>query len=139
MTVTDKDILAFITQMPPDMKQSAVRGLEFLRGVTIAEYKAKQIEAAEILIADVKQNPDSYQENSLYEKFKELIGGFEIPGELDYQIALVKHFIGYRGIKIQHTDGTLETRDGLTFDDYAKDVEVMAVFNQDYNKKRKRR
>ena len=139
MAVTDKDILAFITQMPPDMKQNAIKGLEFLRGVTIAEYKAKQIEAAETLIADVKQNPDSYQENNLYEKFKELIGGFEIPGDLDYQIALVKHFVGYRGMKIQHTDGTVETRANLTFDEYVKDVEVMAYFNQDYSKKKKRR
>jgi len=139
MTVTDKDIFAFIAQMPPDMKQNAVKGLEFLRGVTIADYKAKQIEAAETLVADVKQNPDNYMENSLYEKFKELIGGFEIPGDLDYQIALVKHFIGYRGMKINNTDGTVETRDGLTFDEYVNNIEVMAYFKQDYNKKRKRR
>jgi len=105
MEVTDKDILAFIAQMSPDMKQNAIKGLEFLRGVSIADYKAKQIEAAEMLVADAKQNPDSYQENNLYEKFKELIGGFEIPGDLDYQIELVKHFVGYRGMKIQHTDG----------------------------------
>jgi len=139
MTVTDKDILAFITQMPPDMKQNAVKGLEFLRGAMIADYKAKQIEAAETLVADVKQNPDSYQENNLYEKFKELIGGFEIPGDLDYQIALVKHFIGYRGMKTYNTDGTVETRDGLTFDMYVNNIEVMAYLNQDYYKKKKRR
>jgi len=139
MTVTDKDIFAFIAQMPPDMKQNAVKGLEFLRGVTIADYKAKQIEAAETLVADVKQNPNNYQENSLYEKFKELIGGFEIPGNLDYQIALVKHFIGYRGMKINNTDGTVETRDGLTFDEYVNNIEVMAFFKQDYHKKKKKR
>jgi len=139
MAVTDKDILAFISQMPPDMKRSAIENIEALRGVTIAEYKAKQIEAAETLITDVKQNPDSYQENNLYEKFKELIGRFEIPGDLDYQIALVKHFVGYRGMRIQHTDGTVETRANLTFDEYVKDVEVMAYFNQDYSKKKKRR
>ena len=139
MTVTDKDILAFIAQMPPDMKQNAVKGLEFLRGVTIADYKAKQIEAAETLVADVKQNPDSYQENNLYEKFKELIGGFEIPGDLDYQIALVKHFIGYRGMKTYNTDGTVETRDGLTFDEYVNNIEIMAFFKQDYYKKKKKR
>ena len=139
MALTDKDILAFIAQMPPDMKRSAIEKIEALCGVTIAEYKAKQIEAAETLITYVKQNPDSYQENSLYDKFKELIGGFEIPGDLDYQIALVKHFVGYRGMKIQHTDGTVETRANLTFDEYVKDIEVMAYFNQDYSKKKKRR
>lgn len=139
MAATDKDILAFITQMPPEMKQNAVKGLEFLRGATIADYKATQIEAAETLIADVKQNPDSYMQNSLYEKFKELIGGFEIPGDLDYQIALVQHFIGYRSMVISNTDGTVETRANLTFDEFANNTEAIAYFKQDYHKKRKKR
>jgi len=37
MTVTDKDIFAFIGLMLPDMKENAVRGLEFLRGMAIVD------------------------------------------------------------------------------------------------------
>ncbi|MCL2164470.1 MAG: hypothetical protein FWH55_08800 [Oscillospiraceae bacterium] len=40
MDVTDKDILTFIGLMTPDMKANAIRGLEFLRGMTITDFKA---------------------------------------------------------------------------------------------------
>ena len=122
MKVTDKDIFAFIGLMPPDMKQSAINGLEFLRGMTIADYKAKQIEAAELLVTDVQNNPDNYTTASLNNKIRETLGSFEISKDLAQRIELVKRFIGMKGIEVvngtEYDRARAERQNKMTWNEY---------------------
>ena len=120
MPVSDKDLITFINQMPPEMKQNAIKGIEFLRCMTIADYKAKQIEAAEALIIDIQHNPAIYTTVILNEKFKELLGGFEISEELEKRIMVIKHFISYRSAIKYNTDGSVEEHKNATYDEYIK-------------------
>ena len=126
MAVTDNDIHAFISLMPEDMKKNAVKGLEFLRGTTIAEYKAKQIEAVELLITDVQNNPDDYSTASLSAKIRETLGLFEISKDLKQRIELVSRFIGMKNVEVIHGSQQekerVERNNKMTFDEFLKDI-----------------
>jgi len=141
MTAKDKEIITFINQMPKDMKQYAIQGLEFLRGSTIADYKAKQIEAAEALITDVQNNPADYSSVILDKRFVELLGDFEISPDLEKRIMSIKHFISYRSVVKYDTDGSVEEHKNATYDEYIKSknhADYMA-FMADRQKKNKKR
>jgi hypothetical protein len=118
MTVSDKEIITFLNQMPPEMKQDAIKGMEFLRRMTIADYKAKQIEAAEALITDIQNNPDNYSTVVLNNKFAELLGDFAISDDLEKRIMIIKHFIGYRNTTVYNTDGSVEQHDNASYGEY---------------------
>jgi len=121
----DNDIFAFIAQMPEDMKRQAINGLEFLRGVTIADYKAKQIEAVEALLTDVQNNPGNYSTASLNEELRKTVGYFKISKELERRVSLVEHFIAMKSIEV--VNGTQQDRErvernhNMTFDDFLKE------------------
>ena len=105
----EQDLIAFLNQMPPDMKQKAIKDLEALRGMTINEYKAQQIKAAELFLADVQANPDNYTVADFDKKHRELIGSFKIDKDLDRQFGLTKWFISQRNLVVTTSDGELET------------------------------
>jgi len=118
MTAKDKDIMTFLNQMPPEMKQDAIKGMEFLRRMTVADYKAQQIEAAEALIADIQNNPADYSTVILNNKFSELLGEYEISDDLNKRITIIKHFISHRSGVTYHTDGSVEQYKNATYDEY---------------------
>ena len=107
----EQDLIAFLNQMPSDMKQKAIKGIEALRGMTISEYKAQQIKAAELFLADVQANPDNYTGNDVDKKHRELIGDFKIAKDLDRHFGLVKWFISQRSV--------VTTNDGVSEKPYA--------------------
>jgi len=121
MAVSSQDILAFLNQMPPEMKQEAIKNIEALRGVTITEYKAQRIEAAELLLADARANPDDYTPYFIDEKYAELIGDFKISNKLIREFGLVKWFISQRNIELTHKDGKVDKpHANLTFEEFMK-------------------
>jgi hypothetical protein len=141
MTAKDKEIITFINQMPEAMKRNAINGLEFLRGSTIADYKAKQIDAAEALIIDVQKNPADYSSVILDKKIAELLGEFEISPDLEKRIMIIKHFISYRNVVKYDTDGSVEEHKNAAYDEYIKSpnhTNYMA-FMADKQKKKKKR
>ena len=105
----EQDLIAFLNQMPPDMKQTAIKNIEALRGMTISEYKAQQIKAAELFLADVQAHPDNYTVASFDKKHRELIGGFAIDKDLNRHFGLTKWFISQRNLVVTTGDGGLET------------------------------
>lgn len=139
MAVSDKEIITFLNQMPPEMKQDAIKGMEFLRRITIEDYKKQQIEAAEALVTDIQNNPGKYSTVILNDKFRDLLGEFEISDELRKRIEIVKHFIGYRTSTIFNTDGSIEQHKNDTYDEYlkSKNYEDFLVYI-DKDKKRKK-
>lgn len=142
MAVSDKDLITFINQMPPDMKQDAIKGMEFLRHITIAEYKAQQIEAAEALIIDIQNNPDNYSTVLLKNKFAELLGAFEISEDLEKRIEIIEHFIGYRTVVVYNTDGSIEEHKNVTYSEYIKSdkyEDFIAYMAERKSKKKKKR
>jgi len=98
MVVNSQDIIAFLNQMPSEMKQEAIKHMETLRGVSINEYKNQRIESAESLLADAQENPDNYTVDMLDGKYNELLRGFKISDELDRRFGLVKWFITERSL-----------------------------------------
>ena len=118
MSVSDKEIITFLNQMPPEMKQDAIKGMEFLRRMTITDYKTQQIEAAEALITDVQINPNNYSTVTLGTKLRELLGEFEISEDLRKRIKIVEHFVGYRSRTVFNTDGSVESHKYATYDEY---------------------
>jgi hypothetical protein len=141
MAVSDKEIITFLNQMPPEMKQDAIKGMEFLRRMTIDEYRAKQIEAAEALIIDIQNNPKNYSTAILKNKFPEILGDFVISVDLENRIEIIKQFIGYRSQTIYNTDGSVEQHRNATYDEYiqserhAKHIEYIA--NKKTSKKKR--
>jgi hypothetical protein len=127
MAITDNDIRAFISLMPEDMKKNAVKGLEFLRGTTIADYKAKQIETAELLITDVQNNPDNYSTASLSAKIRETLGLFKVSKELQEKIDLVSRFIGMKNVEVIHGSQRererVERNNNMTYEEFLKSRE----------------
>jgi len=127
MAITDNDIHAFISLMPEDMKKNAVKGLEFLRGTTIADYKAKQIETAELLITDVQNNPDNYSTASLSAKIRETLGLFKVSKELQEKIDLVSRFIGMKNVEVIHGSQRererVERNNNMTYEEFLKSRE----------------
>jgi len=122
MVISSQDIIAFLNQMPHEMKQEAIKNIEALRGITIAEYKAQRIEAAELLLADARANPDDYTTNFIDNKYAELIGDFKISNKLDREFGLVKWFISQRNLEITNKDGKIDKPDAnLTFKEFLKD------------------
>jgi len=104
----DQDLIAFLNQMPSDMKQEAIKSIEALRGMTISDYKAQQIKAAELFLADAQANPDNYTEADIDKKRRELIGDFKITKAFDRQFGLVKWFISQRSL-VTMNNGVPET------------------------------
>ena len=118
MTAKDRELVTFINQMPPEMKQDAIKGLEFLRGMTIAEYKEQQIKAAEALITDIQNNPANYTTAILNDRFPDILGYFEISDDLNRRIEIIKHFISHRSGMVFHTDGSIEEHKNATYEEY---------------------
>jgi len=117
----DHDLRVCLEQMPPDMKQRVIVLVESEIGMTIPEYKERQIKAAEALISDVKLNPDDYSTVLLNDRLSESVGHFEIPSALEQEISCVKMFISYRTTQVVHTDGRVEQRNGISYEEYTKD------------------
>ena len=141
MAVSDKEIITFLNQMPPEMKQDAIKGIEFLRRITIEDYKSQQIEAAEALITDIQNNPANYSTVILNNRFFELLGDFEISDDLKNRITIIKHFIGYRSRIIYNTDGSVEQHKNETYDEYIQSnrhADYMVYISEKSSKKRKR-
>jgi len=93
-----------------------------LRGSTIADYKEKQIEAAELLVTDVQNNPDNYTTASLNNKIRETLGSFEVSKDLQQRIELVKRFIGMKGIEVvngtEYDRARAERQNKMTWNEY---------------------
>jgi len=121
MTALDKDLFAIILQLPYDKKALIVDCIESLCGMSLAEYKEIRIREVRALLDDVRQNPDNYNTVNLKNTLNDLIGQLEISKELSVQIGLVKRFIGYRDTTVLHTDGQVENRDHITFEEFIKD------------------
>ena len=122
MAVSNQDIIAFLNQMPYEMRQEAIKNIETLRGITIAEYKAQRIEAAELLLADIQANLDDYMTNFIAEKYIELIGDFKVSNKLEREFGLVKWFITQRNLEITNKNGKIDKPDAnLTFKEFLKD------------------
>ena len=141
MTMSDKEIITFLNQMPPEMKQDAIKGMEFLRRITIADYKAKQIEAAEALISYIQNNPETYSRVLINKKFFELLGEFEISDDLKKRIDIIEHFMGYRNTTVYNTDGSVEQHKNATYDEYINSKhyeEYMAYISEKPSKRKKR-
>ena len=139
MAYSDKEIITFINQMSPEMKQDAIKGLEFLRRMTIADYKQQQIEAAEALITDIQNNPDNYTTAKLNHQFPDLLGEFEISEDLENRIEIVRHFIGYRTKVIYKTDGSVERHKSATYGEYIKSKNHEEFMAHITDKKRKKK
>ena len=129
MAASDKDILAFIADMPPDMKNIAVKQMEALRGMTVAEFKARQadseakrIEEAEAFLSDIENNPDNYTRDMIGSKLDEILNGvITVPKKLDRRIGLVQWFISQRSFEIDNRDGTTNKPDAnLTWEEFMK-------------------
>lgn len=118
MTISDRDLITFLNQMPPEMKQNAIKGIEFLRCMTIADYKSQQIAEAEALITDVQNNPNNYSTVILNNKFAEILGDFQISEDLEKRIEIVNHFIGFRTSIVYNTDGSIEEHKNASYEDY---------------------
>jgi len=103
-----QDLIAFLNQMPSDMKQEAIKSIEALRGMTISEYKAQQIKAAELFLDDAQANPDNYTEADIDKKRRELIGDFKITKAFDRRFGLIKWFISQRSL-VTMNNGVPET------------------------------
>ena len=121
MTVSSQDIIAFLNQMPPEMKKEAIKNMEALRGISITEYKAQRIEAAELFLADAQANPDVFTVDMIEEKRSELIGSFKISNDLDRRFELVKWFISQRSVETGDRNGNFIRKDAnLTFEEFMK-------------------
>ena len=121
MAVSSQDIIAFLNQMPPEMKKEAIKNMEALRGISISEYKAQRIEAAELFLADAQANPDDFTVDMIDEKHAELIGSFKISNDLDRRFGLVKWFISQRSIETGDGNGNYSRKDAnLTFEEFMK-------------------
>ena len=121
MTANNQDIIAFLNHMPPEMKQEAIRNIEALRGISICEYKAQQIAAAELFLVDVQANPGNYTEDDVDKKRVQLLRDFKIAKDLDRRFGLVKWFISQRSLVTADIDGNPEQKYGnLTFDEFMK-------------------
>ena len=132
MKISDKDILAFITDMPSDMKQIAVKQMEALRGMTVAEFKArqadyekKQIEEAEAFLTDIETNPDNYTNDIMGDKdmigarLDEILGRVDVHKNLDRRIGLARWFISERNFETDNRDGTKnKPRANLTYEEF---------------------
>ena len=141
MTHSDKEIITFLNQMPPEMKRDAIKGMEFLRRMTIEDYIKQQIEAAESLITDIQNNPANYTTVILNNRFFDLLGDFEISDALKNRITIIKHFIGYRSRIIYNTDGSVEEHKNATYDEYIQSnrhTDYMVYISEKPPKKRKR-
>ena len=141
MSVSDKEIITFLNQMPPEMKRDAIKGIEFLRRITIEEYKAQQIEAAEALITDIQNNPANYSTVILNKKFSELLGEYEISDDLKKRIEIIKHYISHRSGVVYHTDGSVEQHKNETYDEYINSkhhADYLVFISEKQSKKKKR-
>ena len=138
MAHKDKEIITFLNQMPPEMKRDAIKGMEFLRRMTIEDYIKQQIEAAESLITDIQNNPGNYSTVILNNKFRDLLGEFEISDDLKKRIEVIKHFIGYRNTVIFNTDGSVEEHKKATYDEFiqSKNYKDFIVYLDKSKKKR---
>jgi len=124
MTASDKqnrDILACISQMPQDMKKRIIANIEYELGMTISEYKESRFKAAELLVADVKTNPENYTTASLTNRLGELLYHFETPKPLEQEIMRVKMFIASRHTTKYQTDGSVDLPENITYEEYSKD------------------
>ena len=128
MKISEKDLLAFIADMPPDMKQIAVKQMEALRGMTVAEFKArqadyekKQIAETEAFLTDIETNPDNYTDDMIVDKLNELLGYIDVPKKLDRRIGLARWFISERSFETDNRDGTKnKPRANLTYEEFMK-------------------
>ena len=103
--------------------------MEALRGMTVAEFKArqadyekKQIEEAEAYLTDIETNPDNYTTSMISSKIDEILGYIDdIPKKLDRRISLVRWFISQRTFEIESRDGTTNKPDAtLTWEEFMK-------------------
>lgn len=122
MKISNSELVTCVSQMPQDMRQRVIENIESELGMTLTEYKAQQIEAAEALVADIKANPDSYTTAILNNRFSEIVGHFKISPELEQEITRAKRFVSYRSSTVYHTDGTVERREGLSYADYISEM-----------------
>jgi hypothetical protein len=128
MAITDKDFFTFIADMPQDMKQIAVKQMEALRGMTVAEFKARQadteaarIEQAEALLSDIEANPDNYATVNIGAKLDEILNGVAVSKNLDRRIGLVQWFISQRTFEINNRDGIAnKPHANLTYEEFMK-------------------
>jgi len=118
MSENDKDLLAFLGLMPPDMRKRMIASIEAVYGATIESHKENQIREAETLITDIQQNPDKYTTAKLKAMFPEIVGEYDISDDLAFRIEDAKHFIGYRTRTIYNTNGTVEEHRQATYEDY---------------------
>jgi hypothetical protein len=120
MKITDKEIMVCLDQMPSDMKQRVIMNIESELGITLPEYKEKQIKAAEAFIADDKAKPEGYTTVIYNQKKDETVGNFDISPELEQEFERIRLFIGYRSTMIYRTDGTVEQHPDASYEDFLK-------------------
>ena len=108
--------------MSPEMKQEAVASMEALRGMSVAEYKSKRFEEMETVIADAQNNPGNHSKASLRQKYRELLGGYEVPEEIERRFMLVEKYISIRGMEVKKSadEGFIKLNENLTYDDFSK-------------------
>jgi hypothetical protein len=123
MSVSDKDILAFLADMPPEMKQTAVKQMEALRGMTVAEVKARQadsdrkrIEEAEAFLSEIENNPGNYTADMIGVKLDEILGYTAVSKDLDRRIGLARWFIEQRNSEY----GDNKPHANLTYEEFMK-------------------
>lgn len=128
MEVSNQDILAFLEDMKPEMKQEAVKQLETLRGMTVAEFKTlqadsdvKRIKEAEAFLSDIENNPDNYTTDMIGAKLDEILGYTAITKNLDRRIGLARWFIEQRNSEFDNRDGTKnKPHANLTYEEFMK-------------------
>ena len=118
----DHDLRVCLEQMPPDMKQRVITFVESEIGMTIPEYREKQIKAAEAFIADVKANPGEYTTLKYNQRRSETVGHFDISDELEDELELIRRFIGYRTTTVRHTNGATEEHRDASYDEFMRDM-----------------
>ena len=117
----DQDLWVCLEQMPPEMKKRVIAFIEAEIGLTIPEYREKQIKAAEAFIADVKANPGDYTSLKYNQRRDETVGLFDISDELENELERIRLFIGYRNTIVRHTDGTVEEHRDASYDEFLRD------------------
>ena len=116
----DHDLQVCLEQMSPDAKRRVIAFVESEIGMTIPEYREKQIKAAEAFITDVKANPGEYT-NVKYNQIKsETVGQFDIPEELEKELERIRLFVGYRSTIVYKTDGTIEAHRDASYDEFLR-------------------
>jgi hypothetical protein len=139
MKTNDKDVAAFLGLMPPDIKQRMIVCIEAVYGDTIERHKERAIQEAEALIVKIQQNPEEYTNASVHALFSESIGNYPISEDLRHRIEVVTKFIGHRSIIETNTDGTVEERNNVSFEDFINSESYKFLFESSYSKRNRRK